>query len=400
MSDVPQELIDAIIENVHDSSLVACSLTARSFVTSSQRRLFRWMSLHRLAAYERMAVILAGSPQLAQYVLSLALDINELPPNSSILSSILARLTNLERVSITGYAPHWPRNQIGLHPCLVQLLDIPSLKGLALHNLSDVPFSLIMRALTTLEEVQLSLLDQRGEDLTDAISMLSIAARSPQDTAGESLPAPTALWHLEVFGDDLAYLLNHPKRTAALNHLKRLSVVFPPVPQAVIPEFTTLLVACSNTLNHLELELQTAPTLPTLPAVKVLVLWLDVELAKTPSDLASIVSGAVASTPHLEDLTIAFLDRPPNPRRPVRHQWKGHRPWNWADLDAVLVDDIPHLRKAHFSLRSFDKVDERYEAFGPYISGNLPRTFNTGSMRFSYRPASMHPMDRFAERWE
>ncbi|KAJ7153941.1 hypothetical protein C8R43DRAFT_1106609 [Mycena crocata] len=396
MSEIlPQELIDAIIENVHGPNLLACSSTATSFVSSSQRRIFRWMSLHGLAAYERMALILTGSPHLAQYVLNLSLDIKELPPNSAILKSILTRLTNLERVSIIGFAPQWPRNQIGLNPCLVELLDLPSLKGLALRNLSDVPSSLIMRALTTLEEVQLCILDQRGEDLADALSTLSTASDA---LPVESPPTPTALWHLEISGDEISYLLHHPQRAVALKHLERLSVVFPPVHQAEMPEFTTLLLACSTTLNHLELELDTPPALPTLPAVKVLVLWLDVELAKTPFDIASILSAAVASTPHLEDLTIAFLDRPPNPNRPVRHQWKGLRPWNWADVDAVLVDDIPDLRRVHFSLRYFDKVDERYEAFGPYISGNLPRTFNTGFLRFSYSRGSMHPMDKFVER--
>ncbi|KAK7042635.1 hypothetical protein R3P38DRAFT_322392 [Favolaschia claudopus] len=66
--ELPQELIDAIVGEVPDSSLPACFLAGVTFVVSSQRRLFRWMSLEDgIAKYEKAARFLASSPHLGKY---------------------------------------------------------------------------------------------------------------------------------------------------------------------------------------------------------------------------------------------------------------------------------------------------------------------------------------------
>ncbi|KAJ7735388.1 hypothetical protein DFH07DRAFT_843705 [Mycena maculata] len=383
--DLPQEVIDAILEDVPDSSLGACSLTATAFVTSSQRRLFRWMSLRNLSAYERTARLLASSPHLGPYFRYLALSITDIPKDYPVLKSILALLNELEYLSISGNAngPTW--NQIGQNPALIDLLSRPTLRCFALHHLSGVPSSVILRALSSCKEVLLSHLS-----ITDESQDAEVAP-------------PTELWHFGVTSDAygrhgiLPFVL-HPTRVGYLRRLRRLSVVLPPIPEELMDSFMALLIACSSTLEHLEIELTEAlviDNLPTFPALRVLELWIDVEAAKTPTTLNAIVAGTTAAMPHLEALTIALLDRPP--RNPQRHQWTGRRPWAWADLDSTFVDMPDALRQVTLALLYFDKDPERYAAFVAYMQDNLPRAFDAGLLAFVYHPSFTHAMDRFSE---
>jgi hypothetical protein len=245
MPGLPQELIDAIIELVPDSSLGACSMTATAFVVSSQRRLFRWMSLSNMGAYERTAVLLVTSPHLGAYVRYVAMQISSIPADYIHLKSILARLSELERVSIVGYANAAQGNQLALNPCLIDLLSLPSLRCIALHHLSDVPSSLIARAFASFEQVSLS-----------HLSITNV----PHPTAGP-FSVPRDLSHLRAVSDAYETIypfVFHAQHAEYLKKLTRLSFVFPPVPQALETEFTALLSSCSATLNSLETELGTS----------------------------------------------------------------------------------------------------------------------------------------------
>ncbi|KAJ7910496.1 hypothetical protein B0H13DRAFT_2486842 [Mycena leptocephala] len=334
MPDLPQELVDAIVDQVPDSSLGACSLTATAFVTSSQRRLFRWMSLgsDMGPGYERTADLLASSPHLGKYVRLLALDIRDIPQDYVHLKSILPLLPEIERLSI-----------MDLNPCLFDLLSLPTLRCFAMDRLNYIPSSLIVRALASFEQVVLT-------------SLFNIFEDPGAD------PAPGALRHLFAHEDILPFLLDS-SRAGYLKNLERLSVVIPPIADLFQPKFTELLVACSSTLTHLAIELEQSPTyLPTLPGLRSLELWLDVELTKAPNTLLSILSDTLTPLPHLEVLTLAILDRPAGPHRPNRQCGRaaGH--------------DTPDLREVHFSLRLFGKEAERYAEFVPF-----------------------HPMDRFVD---
>jgi hypothetical protein len=242
MPDLPQELIDAIVDVVPESSLGACSLTATAFVVSSQRRLFRWMSLDDIRSYERTAYLLVSSPHLGPYFRYLALVIKDVPKDFAPLKSILAPLSEIEYLTISGdSASAATPNQIAQNPCLIDLLSIPTLRCFALQDLVDVPSSMISRALSTFEEVGLFRVSIANEDQEE-----------------EVLSSPGGLWHLNIPFDGYESLLPfvlHPKRIGALHQLGRLSVVIPPIPELLQPRFRELLVACSNTLEHLEIEL-------------------------------------------------------------------------------------------------------------------------------------------------
>lgn len=248
MSDVPQELIDAIVEHVPDSSLVACSLTATTFVAPSQRRLFRWISLSGMPAYERMAHSLASSPHLGKYVRHLALHIQELPKDYAPLKAILPLFSEIERLSIGGDAKA-TTNEMARNPCLIDLLSVPTLRSFALDRVNYVPYTLISRAFSTFEEVLLSTLPFIAYD---------------EDLQGGDFPTPGALFHFGLHGDggfhgvgagDILDYLLHPSRAGFLKKLSRLSVVIPPIAPRLQTSFTNLLVGCSSTLKSLELEL-------------------------------------------------------------------------------------------------------------------------------------------------
>ncbi|KAJ6494046.1 hypothetical protein C8R47DRAFT_1118183 [Mycena vitilis] len=387
MADVPQELIDKIVEQVSEDSLRACSLTATAFVTSSQRRLFRWMSLRDLPAYQRTGRLLAASPHLGKYIRFLALGIHQLPRDYELLKDILALLPEIERLSIEGHSvADITRNQ-----SLVDLFARPTIRALGLSCVVNVPSSLILRAFSSFEEVLLS-----------SITLAKVEEGEATVTGG--LPSPDTIWNLGVLGEEmpegkdeysLLFFLLHPARIGMLQNLRRLSVVMPPVPQRALAGFTSLLVACSGTLEYLELELEAPPAyLPSLPAMKSLELWFDVGLTTTPDTLLSIVADTIDTMSNLEVLTLGILDRPYDPQ--IRPQWTGRAPRMWADLDALWADsDLPALREVHFSLRWFHSEPQRYSEFVSFIEVHLPRTRKAGLIRFSSRFILPHQMAKF-----
>ncbi|KAJ6465305.1 hypothetical protein C8R45DRAFT_1173737, partial [Mycena sanguinolenta] len=98
-----QEFIDLIVSLVPDkASLLSCALTAAAFVNPSQRRIFYSMSIQDVAAYQRLADILAHSPHLGQYIRFLVFEIEGELRCRAPLQSILSTTTRLERLTIEG----------------------------------------------------------------------------------------------------------------------------------------------------------------------------------------------------------------------------------------------------------------------------------------------------------
>ncbi|KAJ7653114.1 hypothetical protein DFH06DRAFT_1204746 [Mycena polygramma] len=365
--------------------LIDCHGIRYFIPAKSQRQLFRWMSLRDLPAYQRTGRLLAASPHLGKYIRFLALSIHQLPRDYELLKDILALLPEIERLSIEGHSvADITRNQ-----SLVDLFARPTIRSLGLNRVVNVPSSLILRAFSSFEEVLLS--------------SITLAKVEEGDATG-GLPSLATIWNLGVLGEEmpegkdeysLLFFLLHPARIGMLQNLRRLSVVMPPVPQRALAGFTSLLVACSRTLEHVELELEASPAyLPSLPALKSLELWFDVGFTNTPDALLSILADTIDTMSNLEVLTLAILDRPYDPQ--VRPQWTGRTPRMWADLDALWADsDLPVLREVHFSLRWFHSEPQRYAEFVSFIQAHLPRTRKAGLIRFSYRFSLPHQMDKF-----
>ncbi|KAJ7023041.1 hypothetical protein C8F04DRAFT_542127 [Mycena alexandri] len=240
MPELPQELINAIVDEVSDSSLMACSLTSTVFVAPSQRRLFRQLALTDLPTYQRAARLLVFSPHLGRHVRSLAVHITGIPRNFSLLRNILGYFLDVERVAIVGDS--MTANQISENPCLITLLSLPTLKCFAFEHMNGVPAALISRALSACEQVLLSYLSIAHED----------------ELASEAFTYSGILWNFGIAGDAYGKILSFaldPRRIGSLCRLKRLSVIFPPIAGTLIHRFTELLVSCAWTLEYLELEL-------------------------------------------------------------------------------------------------------------------------------------------------
>ncbi|KAK6981706.1 hypothetical protein R3P38DRAFT_414465 [Favolaschia claudopus] len=382
--ELPQELIDAIIEEVPQSSLPACSLVATSFLESSQKRLFRYMTLKGMPSYQKTARLLTGSPHLGKYVRYLFVDLGDIPPNYAEISSILGPLSEIEYLAIQGepmftdIAPVLAEN-----PRVLELLSVPTLRVLAL-ELVDIPSSALLQAFSSLEQVIISRSTIVQDEEQD----------EGQDEEQSEFTEPGNIWHLKVVspgdnGENLAFVC-HPRYHTLLKYLVRFSVMFPPVPDNLLPQFSQFLVACSDSLEYLEIELETPPIFPTLPTLTVLELLLDVELTKTPDLLHSIVASAVSSTPNLEVLIFAILDHPHGPHRPNRQQWTARAPADWAALDSALMD-IAELDEVEFSLRSFKNADEgRFNAFVEFFEVHLPRANEAGFLGFTYLAAGQN----------
>ncbi|KAJ7262064.1 hypothetical protein C8J57DRAFT_1633650 [Mycena rebaudengoi] len=365
-------------------ALRSCALTARSFVLSSQRRLFQSITLvDSLPPYERLALVLTSSPHLGAYVRDLTIKIAQIPDHYAPLKLILARLGELERLCIEGerdpYLYHSQRNNLLTNnPCLVDVLSTPSLECVAFDHLKGVPSSLISRALSSIPEVSLSFLTIKDE--------------------GEvRFSSQSHLEHLDVFMDAFEHIVPwvlDDKRLPYFQKLYRLALVFSPTFETdeLHPKFIELLILCSSTIEHLELELN-APLLaaPTLPALWRLELRITIALVQRPEMLHSIISTAIASTPALEILVISVSERP-----------MGHHQLTWASndtpwsaLDAALMN-LRCLNEVHFSLRSFQFEAERYAAFVPYISAKLPRLQDAGTLFFEPYAAMTTAFQRFA----
>ncbi|KAJ7100863.1 hypothetical protein B0H15DRAFT_817525, partial [Mycena belliarum] len=338
-SEYPQELIDAIIEEVPHSArttLAACALTSSAFVASSQRRLFWGVSIANVGAYKRAAALLASSPHLGAYVRCLELNIAGLPKDCPQLKEILSRLPDVERLVITG-RPVAFHDQLGENPSLLDLIARSSVKALGLRNVSRIHPSVVLRAFSYMEQV----------------SLYDVSIANADGNLGDVAPS-AKVHHLRITGDEYSLVIpfiSQPTLFTYLRHLTSISVLFPPIYDELKPGFNSLLTACSSTLKHLKLELE-APydNLPALPGLSHLELWLDVDLLKTPVQLAAIVSRTAAATPHIHALTLAMMDRPKQaPQRQLAFPFSVAE---WPALDDAIMG-LRDLREVEFSLRYF-----------------------------------------------
>ncbi|KAF8516671.1 hypothetical protein JB92DRAFT_3142515 [Gautieria morchelliformis] len=135
---LPQELINAIIEECREDrdSLLVFSLVGRTCLRSSQRHLFRSITLYakapteRLSRTEQLGQLLITSPHLSDYIQWLVLlpsDHSE--PNfletEKALPLLLRKLSNLRRIAI--YSLWWTTITLDLQQALHCVLMRPSI---------------------------------------------------------------------------------------------------------------------------------------------------------------------------------------------------------------------------------------------------------------------------------
>ncbi|KAJ7623844.1 hypothetical protein DFH06DRAFT_757364 [Mycena polygramma] len=266
----PQELLDAIVEDVHDvPALKACSLAASVFRQTSQRILLSCLTLLPEAASERSygatRSLLDESPHIASYITRMHLDISDEISSIDIenLIQILKQLTNVERCALSTSrrfgADDWkgPLGHLFSEAILEFLMRQP------LHNLSvrmafGIPAPVFFRLMMTAPNIDLG--------------PISVQWPEPKDLLGIPSSQTSTLKCL-AFGhtsESAAELLDHPTfafHTAALNDLTLTLSTHKVYGHKII-------YYAAHTIEHIRIAMgdnpPAMPSLPTLPALRYL----------------------------------------------------------------------------------------------------------------------------------
>ncbi|SJL07869.1 uncharacterized protein ARMOST_11223 [Armillaria ostoyae] len=140
ISSLPQELIDAFIDENHGDSttLRTCSLVCRSWTYPSQRRIFSHVnfnhhSLHgrRQRDIERVNSFISIHPYIATFVKSI-----EVSPllDAHLLGAILKKLVSLESISLHLCGYSWDELSLSMRDILITAFRSPRLTKLEIRN--------------------------------------------------------------------------------------------------------------------------------------------------------------------------------------------------------------------------------------------------------------------------
>ncbi|KAJ7306742.1 hypothetical protein DFH08DRAFT_513541 [Mycena albidolilacea] len=184
--DLPQELVDTILDILHDDipSLKSCSLAARTFVISARKHIFKKIEiLSSSDASQRFYELLCSSPHIAplvedlcitsvleKFVLCAYLDPSGDYMSGRALSLILPLLTELIRISLidtgdvnhqTGlqYSRSWNKMEPPLQSALANVFSSPRLEAVHLCGLvleSPCHLLSLFSEATALREMSLS----------------------------------------------------------------------------------------------------------------------------------------------------------------------------------------------------------------------------------------------------
>ncbi|KAJ7457233.1 hypothetical protein B0H11DRAFT_1925170 [Mycena galericulata] len=151
---VPQEIIDAIVDNVEDmSSLKACSLVCWAFVPASRTRIFRTICIDMLSNHaHNLHAVLLRNPDLALYVRDVTIyRSHHTPlwmPSGSPLPAVLNMLTQIQRFSLFACWGDWRDVPAPLAAALTKISRLPALDRLHILTASNLPAALLNNALS------------------------------------------------------------------------------------------------------------------------------------------------------------------------------------------------------------------------------------------------------------
>jgi hypothetical protein len=151
MTTVPQELLDAILQEVDDTTaLKACALVAPSFRESSQRILLSSLMLdgYRARSPSALLALFIESPHLPAYITTFKLRLSSLDirTRDTSLRDVLASLNNVRRFTIAGAssAESWD-DIISVVPGLIDFIERQTLAELHLFFLHKIPIPILAR---------------------------------------------------------------------------------------------------------------------------------------------------------------------------------------------------------------------------------------------------------------
>jgi hypothetical protein len=125
MAPLPQELFDAIIDEIHDKeTLKSCALVATSFLRPSQRKLFR--KVGGIGRHSRdTAAALAEFPHLVSYIHDLTILMPFSASACLAVAGVLRSVQNIESLSVVGGLGNWSHLGDEISSALLDCLSRP-----------------------------------------------------------------------------------------------------------------------------------------------------------------------------------------------------------------------------------------------------------------------------------
>lgn len=230
---LPPELIDAIIDCLHDDevSLKACSTIARDFRVTSQKHLFARVVLPpapsskngKVTPTQKLKGLLTSSPHIQHLVRDMDLPgggygVSWVSDDFSQLASILSSMSRLRKLAWGGRQASWSSLPHPLQTSLEGVFRSSFLVHLELSNFPDIPFTALAlcSSLRHLTLSSCSFLPASNVELASSPYRLLTTPRAQLETLCLSLSC-------EVL-PSVVHWLAHPQCTLDIHSLRRLAV--------------------------------------------------------------------------------------------------------------------------------------------------------------------------------
>ncbi|KAJ7359683.1 hypothetical protein DFH08DRAFT_952787 [Mycena albidolilacea] len=368
---LPQELFDAIIDEIHDKeTLKACALLSSAFLPPSQRNLFRKV---QLGGHSRdISAPLAEFPHLVSYIRDLTIYVWDTASNFAAVPAVLRSVQNIESLAVFGRAVNWNRLGYEASSALLDCLSRPSLRRLDLKHVEGVPTAFILAAtaipVVSFEYVHMDL----GGGISDHLRNSAPASRIRHLILNDGDPAVFAICD---------FLLHPRKNPAYTQQIERLEIR---IDQHSVSQFERIMGACAATLKCLAVDATDLIRLPLLPSV------LEVEIKvfigdnrRLPLFFSSNLSQVASSLPLVETITLVFVVAP----LPPEVRWPNVAPLPIFGPSFMDRTQLLHLRQVHCKLlrREHYSGDMRavFDRFVPAMESRMPGLQGTGILKCS-----------------
>ncbi|KAJ7122004.1 hypothetical protein C8R43DRAFT_1032830 [Mycena crocata] len=377
---IPQELVDTILYNVKDREfLKQCSLAAQTFRDTSQRILFRSLTLRTAWSYGAFRAQLTDSPYIATYVTRLAVHFPPYPDHAAAsaenLQQVLNKLTNVHRLTIEGNSMVWADVALlRLGSTVVGFTQQQSLMEFHVGFLNDIPWSVLALLVSCAPTVSFYCVTVPSTDFIDALPKGPVRREMTQ--------------LLLVDSSGVADVLARQEFSLYTAHLLKLGLT----PH---PSNLSLLSVVGNTLEHVHFErsmdsasIYPFPPLGALGSIEVTIRndyylhpqWLASSIASivvsTPAALQEIgvtyhvVPGTTLAAPYFEPYIVATLGRLlADCSRAPCFRWRLHLEGeDDGEQQALLLADFTDFLRAGFhTLHEKGKlIVERYWESGEW----------------------------------
>ncbi|KAF7370209.1 hypothetical protein MSAN_00651700 [Mycena sanguinolenta] len=378
---IPQEIIEAIVGELEESSLPAFCLATTHFIRVTQARIFRSIQIRVDSSYSARAALdyrsmsprqaerlFMSSPHLAQYVKRLWIDIPSayredgpgrfiffsMPPppkpKPSLmdyyppLQTVLPVFTAVRQLEITGHVrPRWIELPQKFKEAIQPIMSLPCIEEIQFSGF-DIPASVIRFAVESVPA--LALFDVVVEGTAELVSS------SAENLALRKL----TLMDDSKTGVDLLRFAGVP----STGHLSNMfdTHMFDRQPGSV----HKILQASATTLTSLRLcttGMRSAVQVPCLPALRILELDMSENIAplRLPDLFVSLLTQIPGTMPCLGQVALQVtVPSVPSYIRANGHLWltEGHLPepaWTWAHSGPLDVSSLPAV---HCALRFYE----------------------------------------------